>query len=84
MERFHADVGAIESALQQRPEVLKAVGVNSTIHLFQSMIDHLISVIAIQTRVAKHYIGVELSTIVDALFVMGRTVLLRRSAMTWV
>ena len=39
MKRFDAHVGAFDGALQQRPEVLAAVGVDFTVHVGLGMVD---------------------------------------------
>src|SRR5580698_4175638 len=44
MKRFHSDVGSAKAALQQRPEILKAVGVYATLHIFLCVIHNVMNV----------------------------------------
>src|ERR1035437_8223599 len=59
MKRFHAYVSAIDAALQQAPEVFKAVGMNAPVHVLHGMIDDLVRVFALESFVGKQGIGVE-------------------------
>src|SRR5712691_8798030 len=59
MKRLHAHVGSRDPALQQRPEVLKAVGVYATIHVLNGVIYHLMNVVSRQTFVGHEGIGIE-------------------------
>ena len=51
MKRFHANVGSVNSALQQTPEVLQAVGVNLSVYVLLGMVDHLLGEICVQAIV---------------------------------
>ena len=50
MKRFHTHIRARDAALQQRPEVLKAVRVYATIHVLHGMVNNLVRVIARRVR----------------------------------
>lgn len=39
VERLHADISSIESALEQAPKILHAVGVNLALNVFDGMIE---------------------------------------------
>ena len=41
MERLHADIRALQFALNQRPEVLQAVGVDVAANVFDGVVDDL-------------------------------------------
>lgn len=53
MEQFDAHIGTIDTALQQRPEVLKAVGVDATVDVFDDMINNLMRVLPGQALVGE-------------------------------
>ena len=62
MERLDADVGSADAALQQRPEVLQAVGVNLAVHVRYGVVDDLMRVVGFQPFVRQQRIGVERGT----------------------
>ena len=62
MEWFHANVGSQDAALQQRPIVLEAVGVNPPVNVLNGVIYNLVRVIPRQTLIRKQGIGVESRT----------------------
>src|ERR1017187_2624093 len=41
VEGFHGNVGAVQPALEQRPEVLQAVGVDLAVHIPHGVVNHL-------------------------------------------
>lgn len=43
MERFHANVGAFESALEQAPKIFESVGVNLPVNIPLGMVNNLVS-----------------------------------------
>ena len=58
VERLHADIRAMNTPLEQTPEVLKAVGVNLAIDILHSMVDHLMCIITFESVVGKQGICV--------------------------
>ena len=50
MERFDAHVGALHGALQERPEVLQAVGVDLPVHVGFGVVDDVVDVAALSSR----------------------------------
>ena len=67
VERFHAHIGTADTALQQAPEVFKAIGMNTTIHILDSMIHNLVGVVGSQSFVGEQRIRVESRTRFDML-----------------
>ncbi len=59
MKRFDANVGSRNPALEQRPEVLKAIRVYATVHILSGMIYNLMRVISRQSVVGHERIAVE-------------------------
>src|SRR5271157_2146559 len=57
MERFDTHVSTMQAALQQRPEVLKAVGMYATIHILHSVVYDFVLELAIQTLVSAHLVS---------------------------
>ena len=53
MERLNTYVGTTDAALQQRPEVLKAVGVDATVDVLDSMIHNLMRVVGSKALIAE-------------------------------
>lgn len=45
VKRFHADVGPSDAAFQQTPKVFQTVGVDSTVHVSNGVVNDLVSVI---------------------------------------
>ena len=45
MERFDAHIGSADASLQQAPEVLKAIGMDATINILDSMIYNLMGIL---------------------------------------
>jgi CheY-like chemotaxis protein len=59
MKRFYSNVGSLESALQERPEILKAVGVYAAIHVCLGVVNDLVRILFAQAFVSAHLIGKE-------------------------
>src|SRR6266478_1479888 len=57
VERLNRNVGSMQTALEQRPKILKAVGVDSTIHVLLCMVDNLMFVLLIQSPIAVQFVG---------------------------
>jgi hypothetical protein len=51
VERLHADIGTVQAALQQAPEILRRVCVDVTVHVFYRVVDHRVLVLRLQTVV---------------------------------
>lgn len=49
MKGFHADVGTVESTLQETPEVLHAIGVNIPVRVLYGVIDDCVLIVTLQT-----------------------------------
>src|SRR5262249_38880221 len=68
MERFDGNVGALDGALQETPEVLKAVSVDRAVHVGFGMVNDLVNVAALShTVIGAQGIGVEARAIFDVL-----------------
>src|SRR5688572_26144897 len=59
MKRFHGNVSALESPLQQAPEVLAAVGVDLPVHVLLGMVDHTVNETGAQATIGAEVIGVD-------------------------
>src|SRR5437879_4825998 len=62
MKRLNRNVSTANGSICERPEVLKAIGVNSSAHVLNSMIDNLVSVIRFKAIVRKQRIGIKSRT----------------------
>src|SRR5580704_13075922 len=58
VERFYGDIGALDRALQERPEILDAVGVNVSFDIGDSMIDD-VALVIVQPAIADPLVSVE-------------------------
>src|ERR1035437_2423995 len=67
MERLDANVSAINAALQQAPEVFKAVGVDAPVHVLHGMIDNLVRVFTLKSFIGEQGISVESRASFDVL-----------------
>src|SRR6059036_1323566 len=67
MKRLHAHIRTRDATLEQRPEILKAVGMYATVHIFAGMVNHLMRVFSCETFVGLESIRVECSTSSDML-----------------
>src|SRR6266568_1235495 len=59
MKRLYAHVGSRNPSLQQRPEVLKAVGMYAAIHVLRSVVNNLVSVIGCQSFIREQGVSIE-------------------------
>src|SRR5260370_42402150 len=57
MERLDANVSALQSALQERPEIFNRVRVYVALNVGFRVIDHVVHVLTIQTVIAEPSIG---------------------------
>src|ERR1039457_602254 len=71
MERFDTNVASRNAALEQRPEVLKAVGVNLPINVFLGMVNDFVGVLGSQPVIRGQSIGVEGRASFDVLLDFG-------------
>jgi nitrilase len=62
MKRFDAHIGSVDTALQQRPEVFKAVGVDAPVHIFNGVVHNLVRVGSGESFVGQQGVGVESRT----------------------
>src|SRR5438128_452165 len=62
MKRFDTDIGSVDTALQQRPEVFHAVGVNLAVNVSNRVVDHLMRVVTLKTAIGKQRIAVQRGT----------------------
>src|SRR6478672_790284 len=67
MEWFDGHVGALEGTLEQRPEVLKAVGVDLSVYVRLGMVDNAVDIIGAQAVVGHERIGIDRRTGFDVL-----------------
>lgn len=70
MERLHANVGSRNSALQQTPEILHPIGVDSTVNILDGVIDYLMLEF-VQPVVRLKRIGIKCGTCLDVLANLG-------------
>ena len=59
MERFNRNVGAMNPALQETPEIFKGVRVNRSLHIRHRMIDDFVGVLTFQAVVGLQLIAVQ-------------------------
>src|SRR5438309_11426515 len=57
MEWLYGHVGSVQSALQQRPEILKTICMDSAIHVFHRMVNNLVLVLIFQAPVSVQFVG---------------------------
>src|SRR5438128_12679869 len=65
MKRFHTHVGSGDAALEQRPEIFKAVSVYATVYILASVVNHLMRIFSCETFIGLEGIGVERSASSD-------------------
>src|ERR1700730_13438356 len=56
VERLHADVGAVQTALEQAPEVFHGVGVDVPIDILNGVVNHGVLVVFVQSIVREKFI----------------------------
>src|SRR5712692_3308662 len=59
MERFDADVGSMNTTLQERPEVFHGVSVNGPVHVGDRVVNNLVRVLASQSVIGTEIVAVE-------------------------
>lgn len=57
MEGFHADIGAVQLPLHQRPEVFHTVSVDIAIGILDGVIDDRVLVVFAQSIIGEQFIG---------------------------
>src|SRR5215472_6220150 len=62
MKRFDTDIGALDTALQQAPEVLQSVSVDVPACVGFSVVNHVVDVLGIQSSIGSPRIGEHLRT----------------------
>ena len=67
VERFDADVGSVQAALQEAPEVFDSVGVDAAVDVLLGVVDGLVGVVVLQARVVARVVRVERSAGLDML-----------------
>jgi hypothetical protein len=77
MERFDAHVGSVQSALQEAPEILKAVSVDATVNVPYRVINDLMHILGIKADVGVHRVGIERSA---RLYVLANLCMNQRAA----
>src|SRR5438128_2132945 len=65
MKRFHTHTGSRDSALEQRPEIFKSVGVYATVYILAGVVNHLMRIFSCKTFIGLEGIGVESSASSD-------------------
>src|SRR5437879_6009152 len=60
MEWFNANVGSVNTPLEQAPEILKAVGMYSPVNVCLCVVDHLMGVLRAQPIVTSQIIAVQI------------------------
>ena len=57
MERLNADIGALDPALEQTPEVFHCVGVDVSVHVFDRVINDGVLIIGVEPFVGFQFIA---------------------------
>lgn len=57
MERLNRNIGAVQTAFQERPEVFDAVGMDQSVHVFVGMVDYFM--LKLVSLVAAPFVGDE-------------------------
>src|SRR5688572_10390173 len=65
MERFVAHIGALNGSLQERPEVLAAVGVDVAVNVGFSVVNDVVDVFTVEPVVRQEHVGVDGRTSFD-------------------
>jgi hypothetical protein len=65
MKRLYSNVGSMQSALEKRPEILKAVRVYAALHVLDRMVNHVVRLEAGKFIVGDGIIGIELRSELD-------------------
>src|SRR5947209_797759 len=68
MKRFNTHIRAMQTTLQERPEIIRALRVNQTAHVLLCVIDDLVIVVIFQSCITGKLIGVEFRTLANILF----------------
>ena len=68
MERLDADIGSLQPALEQAPEVFKSVGVNLAVNVLLRVVDNAVIEMLWQSDVRHKIIGVNGTARLDVLF----------------
>ncbi len=71
VEGLNRNVGAVHVALEQAPEVFEAIGMNPTIHIFDSMVYDLMGVLPCKTLVGEEKVGVQRRSRLNMLLHLG-------------
>src|ERR1035438_2497681 len=65
MKRLDSNVGSLEAALQQRPEVLKAVRVDAPVNVPLGMVDELMHEFLFEFVVGHKIVGIDSGAVFD-------------------
>jgi hypothetical protein len=71
MKRFERYIGALEGALEQRPEVLAPVGVDLPVHVAFGVNDDIVDVVRVQPIVREQLVGVDVRPASNVLADLG-------------
>src|ERR1035441_3477664 len=71
VERLYAHVGAVQSALQQTPEILDTVGVDIAIHVRFHVVDYVMGEIGLKPEVRLQFVGENVGTRFNVLVDVG-------------
>jgi hypothetical protein len=67
VERLHADVGAVQAAFEQAPEILDCIGVDIAVYVFDGMIDDCVIIVLGQSFIRTQFITENRGTGFDVL-----------------
>lgn len=59
VKRFNANVGSKNATLQERPEVLKTVGVNLAVNICGRVVDYLVRIMGVEAIIEEQFIGIK-------------------------
>jgi hypothetical protein len=68
VERLDTHVGAVQAALQKRPEVLQSIGMDLAFNIRLRMVDDLVRKVLFQTPIGEQFVGVDVRSFADVFF----------------
>src|SRR5579862_4267500 len=72
MERLDRNISALQSALEKRPKVFEAIGVNLPINILLSVVDDLVLVVVpLESLIGHEVVGIDRAACFDMRFNFG-------------
>jgi hypothetical protein len=66
INRINADIGTLECALQEAPEILDVIGVDMIAHKLDRVVDRFVGVIVRETEIRLQRIGIDVRAWLDS------------------